>query len=109
MTQTTKYTFEKHAPMCTLGVGGKPLDIGWGFAGSLLKVLEEDMVEALSIPVGEDLLFDRSLLLGGALGELSSMKKKLKCNFTRKKIYKLLFFFCFQGKFNITFFLWNKK
>ena len=33
------------------------------------------MVETwLSMPVGEDLLFDRSLLLGGALGELSSMK-----------------------------------
>jgi hypothetical protein len=32
------------------------------------------MVEVwLSIPVGEDLLFDRSLLLGGALGELSSL------------------------------------
>ena len=84
MTQTTKYTFEKHAPMCTLGVGGKPLDIGWGFAGSLLKVLEEDMVEALSIPVGEDLLFDRSLLLGGALGELSSMKK-IEMQFHEKK------------------------
>ena len=105
MTQTTKYTFEKQAPMCTLGVGGKPLDIGWGFAGSLLKVLEEDMVEALSIPVGEDLLFDRSLLLGGALGELSSMKKKLKCNFTRKKIYKLLSFFVFRENLISLFFV----
>ena len=108
MTQTTKYTFEKHAPMCTLGVGGKPLDIGWGFAGSLLKVLEEDMVEALSIPVGEDLLFDRSLLLGGALGELSSMKK-IEMQFHEKKKYKLLFFL-FSGKIITTFFfLWNKK
>ena len=61
------------------------------------------MVEALSIPVGEDLLFDRSLLLGGALGELSSMKK-IEMQFHEKKKYKLLFFFCFQGKFNTTFF-----
>ena len=95
MTQTTKYTFEKHAPMCTLGVGGKPLDIGWGFAGSLLKVLEEDMVEALSIPVGEDLLFDRSLLLGGALGELSSMKKNRNAISWEKKYINCYFFFVF--------------
>ena len=61
------------------------------------------MVEALSIPVGEDLLFDRSLLLGGALGELSSMKKNRNAISREKKIYKLLFF-CFQGKSNITFF-----
>ena len=60
------------------------------------------MVEALSIPVGEDLLFDRSLLLGGALGELSSMKK-IEMQFHEKKKYKLLFFL-FSGKIITTFF-----
>ena len=60
------------------------------------------MVEALSIPVGEDLLFDRSLLLGGALGELSSMKK-IEMQFHEKKNYKLLFFL-FSGKIITTFF-----
>ena len=55
------------------------------------------MVEALSIPVGEDLLFDRSLLLGGALGELSSMKKNRNA-ISREKKNINCYFFCFQGK-----------
>ena len=63
--------------MWTFGVGGKPLDMGWGFTGSLLNVEEEDMAELLIIlVVGEDLLLDRSLLdLGGALGELEPSSK----------------------------------
>ena len=61
------------------------------------------MVEALSIPVGEDLLFDRSLLLGGALGELSSMKK-IEMQFHEKKKYKLLFFFVFRENYYNIFF-----
>ena len=54
------------------------------------------MVEALSIPVGEDLLFDRSLLLGGALGELSSMKKKRNAISREKKCINCYFFFVFR-------------
>ena len=63
--------------MWTFGVGGKPLDMGWGFTGSLLNVEEEDMAELLIIlVVGEDLLLDRSLLdLGGAFGELEPSSK----------------------------------
>jgi hypothetical protein len=50
--------FEKQAPMCTLGVGGKPFERGWAGLAELI------------IPLGEDLLADLSLRLGGALGEV---------------------------------------
>ena len=60
------FTFEKQAPICTLGVGGKPLEMGCCccFKGSPLRLPE------FSMPVGDDLLADLSRRRGGALGEV---------------------------------------
>ena len=60
------FTFEKQAPICTLGVGGKPLEMGCCccFKGSPLRLPE------FSMPVGDDLRADLSRRRGGALGEV---------------------------------------
>ena len=52
-------TFEKQAPICTFGVGGKPFDIGWGFTGSLLNVEDDDMAELLIMPEIESFVWQK--------------------------------------------------
>ena len=113
------FTFEKQAPICTLGVGGKPLEMGCCccFKGSPLRLPE------FSIPVGDDLLADLSRRRGGALGEVldpSSEKETqeiiLLPDFpphlqgvpTSHKRQKICLHSSFRTPFNLTIFLHKK-